>query len=81
MRVKKVKYIGEYKIELLFSDRKKKVVDFDKKLKNAKGVFLPLKDQDYFAKVKLDDCHHSICWPNGADVCPDVLYEEGKEIQ
>jgi len=41
----------------------------------------PLKKIDYFKKVRVDDCQYTICWPNGADFCPDVLYEVGKEIK
>ena len=81
MRVKNVKYLSEYKLELLFSDDKKKIVDFENKLKEAKGIFLPLKNPDYFKLVSVDDCHLSICWPNGADICPDVLYEMGTDIK
>ena len=80
MRVQDVKYLGEYKLELLFNNKKKKVIDFENKLKQAKGIFLPLKDPNYFKQVTLDDCHLSICWPNGADICPDVLYEIGIDI-
>jgi len=43
-------------------------------------MFKPLQDLDLFKKVALDDCHLSICWPNGADICPDVLYEMGTDI-
>lgn len=81
MRVEKLEYISDYKIRLLFSDNKIKVVDLKQMIENAKGIFLPLKDVNYFKKVMLDDCELSICWPNGADICPDVLYEIGKEIK
>ena len=81
MRIKKVKYICDYKLKILFSDNKTKIVDFEDKLKKAKGIFLPLKKQEYFSQVALDDCQLSICWPNGADICPDLLYEMGEEVQ
>lgn len=81
MRIDKVKYLEGYKLMLVFSNKKVKVVDFESKLKNAKGIFAPLKKQDYFRKVSVDDCHLSICWPNGADICPDMLYEMGKEMK
>lgn len=81
MRVKKVKYLGEYKLQLQFSDKTSKVVDFKAKLKSAKGIFLPLKDLEYFKKVAIDDCKLSICWPNGADICPDVLYDMGDDVE
>lgn len=80
MRVKKVEYLNNYKLKLFFSDGKTKIVDFKEKLKNAKGIFLPLKDMEYFKQVALDDCQLSICWPNGADICPDVLYDLGRQV-
>ena len=42
-------------------------------------MFLPLKDVDYFKSVKADGT--TIVWPNGLDLCPDVLYEIGKEVE
>lgn len=81
MRVINVEYINNYKLKLFFSDKKIKIIDLENKLKHAKGIFLPLKDPDYFKQVALDDCHLSICWPNGADICPDVLYEMGTDVK
>lgn len=82
MRVKKVEYVDGYKLKLLFSDKKVKIVDIESIIKKSKGLFHPLKDIDYFKKVSLDDSQYplSICWPNGADLCPDVLYEMGRDI-
>lgn len=83
MIIKKVEYIDGYKLKLLFNNKKTKIVNLEKIVKNGKGVFLPLKNKDYFKQVSLDDpispC--SICWPNGADICPDVLYNMGKDLK
>ncbi len=83
MRVKKVEYVKEYKLKLLFSDSKEKIADIEPIINKSKGLFHPLRDLQYFKKVSLDDKEYplSICWPNGADICPDVLYEMGKEIK
>jgi hypothetical protein len=81
MRVLKVEYVNDYRLNILFSDKKTKIVDLEEKIKHAKGIFLPLKKLDYFKKVTIDDCHLSICWPNGADICPDVLYNIGKNLK
>jgi Protein of unknown function (DUF2442) len=81
MRVKSVEYIKDYKLKLLFKDKKTKIVDLKSMIKGSKGIFSPLKDLDYFKKVTLDDCQLSICWPNGADICPDVLYEMGIDVE
>lgn len=78
MRVLKVEYIEGYKLRITFSDKTKKIVDFEEKLKDAKGIFLPLKNLNYFKQVSVDDCNSSICWPNGADICPDLLYDMGR---
>jgi hypothetical protein len=77
MRVKKVSYLNGYKLKVSFSDGKIKIVDFEDKIKNSKGIFFPLKNLEYFKKVALDDCLFTICRPNGIDICPDVLYKMG----
>lgn len=75
-RVKKVEHAGEYKLKLTFSDRTVKIVDLESYL--TKGVFLPLREIDYFKKVFIQG--HSIAWPNEADFCPDVLYKIGTPV-
>ena len=42
-------------------------------------MFLPLKGLKYFKKVKTDGT--TLFWPNGLDLCPDVLYEMGERIK
>ena len=44
-------------------------------------VFYPFRDLDFFKLVKVDKHTGTIVWPNGVDLCPDVLYETGKEIK
>lgn len=72
--VKKINYIDGYKISLTFEDSVTKVVDLESYL--DKGVFLPLRDPNYFKSVVLS--YDTLVWPNDADFCPDVLYEIGK---
>ena len=79
MKIKNVNYIEDYKLELLFNNKKKKVVDFKKWIEKGGFYISPLKDKEYFRKVKLDQFGYGICWPNGADFSPDVLYENGIE--
>ncbi len=74
--VKKINYIDGYKISLTFNDNKTKIVDVEPYL--DKGIFLLLKDPDYFKMVRLSG--NTIVWPNEADFCPDVLYEIGEDI-
>ena len=80
MRITKVEYTSGYQLKLTFGNKEVKVVDLSEKVKNAKGIFLPLKDLEYFKKVTIDDCQLSICWPNGADICPDLLYSMGQSV-
>jgi len=77
-RVKKVEYLSGYKLKLQFTNGRIKVVDLEPMLKDAKNMFLQLKDIDYFKMVECDG--YSICWPNGIDFCPDLLYKAGKEV-
>lgn len=71
-----VRPLENYKLELIFADGAKGVLDWSERLKRAKpgGVFEPLKKPEYFAQVEVRA--GTIRWPNGADICPDALYEQ-----
>jgi hypothetical protein len=40
------------------------------------GVLAPLRDPAFFQQVRVDAEAGTICWPNGVDLDPDVLYSE-----
>ena len=69
-------------LELIFEDGFAGAVDMDRVIGSYDGVFAPLLDPEFFLKVRVDPELGTIVWPNGADVCPDVLYSyaSGKPI-
>ncbi len=69
-----VKYKGEYRLWLRFSDGVEGEVDFEKELWGE--VFQPLKDKARFAELSLDKELETIVWPNGADFAPEFLYQQ-----
>ncbi len=70
-----------YQVKLRFKDGVEGIVDISKMVKFT-GVFAPLADHNYFAKVGVNPELGTIGWPNGADIDPDVLYAaiSGKPI-
>jgi|GEM_PF-304598 hypothetical protein len=71
-------YLKDYLIQITFNDGQTKAVDFESYVKR-KGVFSPLKDKTYFKNFFID--LNTVCWPNGADVAPEKLYELGKSVE
>ena len=69
-----VKYLRDYMLELNFKHGDIRTVDLKDRV-GGNGVFKPLLNVDYFKLVKLNDAGNSIGWPNGADICPDVLWD------
>jgi Protein of unknown function (DUF2442) len=39
------------------------------------GVFKPLLDPEYFDCLSINTDLGTVCWPNGADLCPDSVYK------
>src|SRR5687767_9660740 len=68
-RIKSVRNLGDFRVQLVFSDGYIAELDLSPAL--AGPVFEPLKDPNYFGQVRIED--HTIRWPNGADLGPDVL--------
>jgi hypothetical protein len=69
-----VKPLEDRKLDLVFADGLQAIVDMDRVIKSYTGVFAKLTSDTYFRQVKVDPELGTIVWPNGADVCPDVLY-------
>jgi hypothetical protein len=75
-RVTAVRCLGEYRLELAFSDGSHGQVDLGSRVIGRGGVFAPLEDPDFFRRVQVDPDAGTLVWPNGVDFCPDVLYHE-----
>jgi len=74
LEVSSAKYLGDYKISLLFNNSESKTVDLSDKLIGK--VFEPLKDKVYFQSFVIK--FNTIEWSNGADFAPEYLYEMGR---
>jgi hypothetical protein len=64
-----------WKLEVEFSDGTRGFVSLEESLFGP--VFEPLRDPAFFEKVSIDE-FGAICWPNGADLAPDALYDQIK---
>lgn len=82
-RVKQVRHLGEYRLELTFTDGAKGELDLRARVVGRGGVFTPLEDIGFFRQVQVDPEAGTIVWPNEVDFCPDVLYSlvTGKAIR
>ncbi len=82
-RVKHVRHLGEYRLELSFTDGTKGELDFRERVVGRGGVFSPLEDISFFRQVKVDPEGGTLMWPNEVDLCPDALYSlvTGKPIR
>lgn len=81
-RVVRVRHLKDYELEIRFSDGTVANLDLRGRIVGRGGVFEPLKSIDFFACVCVDPEAGTLVWPNGVDLCPDVLYAEatGKQI-
>jgi hypothetical protein len=71
-----VEVIGDYRLRLTFEDGTVGDVDFSGH--EWRGVFEPLRDPEYFARVTIDPDAGTITWPNGIDMAPEPLYAEAR---
>ncbi len=71
--------VGSHYLILDFETGEYRVVDIRPFLEGS--VFEPLKDPAYFRQVKVDPDARTVVWPNGADICPDVLYAKSVPLE
>jgi hypothetical protein len=66
--------VGGYRVYVRFDDGLAGEVDLAA-LITFEGVFAPLRAPDKFAELHVAPDLGTICWPNGADVAPETLYD------
>ena len=75
-RVIEARYIQEFTIHVRFSDGTEGDVDLSQELHGE--LFEPLKDIAIFKGFTIHPEFHTLCWPNGADLAPEFLYEKAQ---
>lgn len=68
--------IAAYRLRLTFEDGTVGDVDFTGR--EWRGVFEPLRDPAFFARVMVDPESGTVSWPGGLDMAPEPLYEEAR---
>ena len=75
-KVTHVEYAHDFTIHIRFSDGTEGDVDLSQELYGE--LFEPLKDIETFRQFTVHPEFHTLCWPNGADMAPEFLYEKIK---
>jgi len=69
--------LNGYAVHVRFGDGTTADVDLSYLLDYG-GVFEPLHDPAYFARLRADAEAGTIVWPNGADIAPETLYAQAQ---
>ena len=73
-RVVSASHAGGYIVHLCFADGTEGNVDLEPELHGF--LFEPLRDRALFEQFDVHPEFHTLCWPNGADIAPEFLYEK-----
>ena len=68
-------YKGGYRIELVFDNGRRGIVDFSKYLKRG-GVFERFRNIDFFRNFRINKELGVITWDDDIDIAPETLYSE-----
>lgn len=72
LRVIAVEPLDDYRLRVAFDDGVIREVDCSFLLHGTLGE--PLRDQDYFRQVRVDEEARTVVWPNGLDPAPELLH-------
>ncbi len=72
LRITSVQPLDGYYLRIAFNDGVERDVDCSFLLRGSLGE--PLRDPEYFRKVRVDDEARTVVWPNGLDPAPELLH-------
>ena len=75
--VTSVRVLSRYIVEIGFADGEVKVIDLETFLWGEAFESLT-RDYELFCAVRVDEDAGTIVWPNGADISPRALYQQGR---
>ncbi|NQT38399.1 MAG: DUF2442 domain-containing protein [Planctomycetes bacterium] len=75
-RIVEARYVRDFTIHLRFANGTEGDVELGGELYGE--IFEPLKDMETFKQFTIHPEFHTLCWPNGADMAPEFLYEKTK---
>lgn len=74
MKVLSARLVGEFKLEIDFSDHTQGLFDAASYLSSHSGPLLDkLRDASYFSRYFIDA--GALCWPNGLEISPAKVHE------
>jgi len=79
IKVIEARYLGKFRIAVVFSDGKEGAFDGNVLLQNSGSLLEPLRDENYFQRFFIDA--GALCWPNGLELSPARLYETCRVIE
>ncbi len=68
-----VEYLGKGVFHVQFDDGLEGELDLSE-YQQIGPVFAPLKEEEFCRNVRIEG--GTLCWPNGADIAPEALYEK-----
>jgi hypothetical protein len=72
LRVTSAQPLEGYRLRVAFNDGVERDVDCAFLLHGTLGQ--PLRDPEYFRRVRVDDEARTVVWPNGLDPAPELLH-------
>jgi hypothetical protein len=72
VKVLSVKSLPNWVLDIVFTNGTKCTISMKDRLFGP--VFEPLRNPQFFAQATVDE-YGAVCWPNGADLAPDAIYE------
>jgi len=74
---KAVEPLPDYRLLITFENGERRIFDVTPYL--DKGVFRELRNAAVFNSARV--CFDAVEWSNGADLCPEILYEESVPLE
>ena len=78
-KITAVQTTSKFELICTFDNHEVKMFDLKNSLKKKGDLVAPLRDYAFFKKVFLES--GSPTWPNGFDVCADLIYQQGVEVK
>lgn len=81
MRITSVYPMRTFKLIMEFEHREYRIMDIRAFLSQDSGLLIEIReDLNMFLTAKVDSLAGTVCWDNGVDFDPKILYESSKDI-